>query len=304
MNLRKRRLAGLLLACTLLLGLLPAAALAADLGDLQNVTLSDGVLSWDPFRSYDTYQLRVRTPDGIETDWGLAFAAFSPGEQFSIDVRSDLADANYRPGLYHLRLAASTDFTDRSNPWEADYYYPGPRPELSFADVPDDAYCHDAVLWAAAGGITGGTDETHFSPNAPCTRAQAVTFLWRAAGSPAPEAGAPAFADVPDDAYYRDAVLWAAANGVTGGTDAAHFSPNAPCTRAQIVTLLWRADSAPNGAAANPFTDVPNDAYYAAPVLWAVANGVTTGTGADVFSPDAPCTRGQIVTFLYRCRAD
>ena len=243
MNLRKHRLAGLLLACTLLLGLLPAAALAADLGDLQNVTLSDGVLSWDPFRSYDTYQLRVRTPDGIETDWGLAFAAFSPGEQFSIDVRSDLADANYRPGLYHLRLAASTDFTDRSNPWEADYYYPGPRPELSFADVPDDAYCHDAVLWAAAGGITGGTAETH-------------------------------------------------------------FSPNAPCTRAQIVTLLWRADSAPNGAAANPFTDVPNDAYYAAPVLWAVANGVTTGTGADVFSPDAPCTRGQIVTFLYRCRAD
>ena len=172
--------------------------------------------------------------------------------------------------------------------------------ENPFTDVNDDAYYKDAVIWAVENGITKGISGTMFSPDAACTRAQAVTFLWRAAGSPSPKSGAMPFGDVAADAYYHDAVLWAVENGITKGTSDTTFSPDSKCTRAQIVTFLWRAQKSPAVASVNVFTDVAADAYYADAVNWAVANGITSGTSAATFSPNADCTRAQIVTFLYR----
>ena len=156
------------------------------------------------------------------------------------------------------------------------------------------------MIWAVGEGITSGTTATTFSPDAACTRAQIVTFLWRAAGSPAPKSSVNPFTDVKADAYYYDAVLWAVENGITAGTTATTFSPDATCTRAHIVTFLWRAQESPAAKGVNPFTDVAADAYYADAVLWAVENGITSGTSDCTFSPDADCTRAQIVTFLYR----
>ena len=172
-----------------------------------------------------------------------------------------------------------------------------------FVDVPASAYYYDAVLWAAEQGITGGTDATHFSPDGVCTRAQAVTFLWRAAGSPAPSATAMPFTDVAADSYYYNAVLWAMENGITVGTSSTTFSPNLNCSRAQIVTFLWRSEKSPAAGSVNPFTDVSADAYYADAVLWAVKESVTNGTSSATFSPDADCTRAQIVTFIWRTLA-
>ena len=172
-----------------------------------------------------------------------------------------------------------------------------------FTDVKPGSYYEDAVIWAVGKGITGGTSATTFAPNAACNRAQAVTFLWRAAGSPAPRSTTMPFTDVPSGSYYYDAVLWAVENGVTNGTSATTFSPNASCNRAQIVTFLWRAQKSPAATAANPFTDVAADAYYTSAVLWAVKEGVTAGTTATTFSPAADCTRAQIVTFIYRALA-
>ena len=175
--------------------------------------------------------------------------------------------------------------------------------ELPFTDVAVTDYYYDAVLWAAENGITGGVDDTHFTPNAPCTRAQIVTFLWRAAGSPAPKSSDMPFEDVAAGSYYHDAVLWAVEQGITVGTSATTFSPDDTCTRAHIVTFLWRAQQSPAAGSANPFLDVASDAYYTDAVLWAVKNGITVGTNAagTTFSPDDDCTRAQIVTFLFRC---
>ena len=176
--------------------------------------------------------------------------------------------------------------------------------ENPFVDVKPGSYYEDAVIWAVGEGITGGTSATTFDPNATCNRAQAVTFLWRAAGSPAPRNTAMPFTDVPVGSYYYDAVLWAVENGVTNGTSATTFSPRESCNRAQIVTFLWRAQKSPAASAANPFADVAADAYYTNAVLWAVKEGVTAGTTAVTFSPRADCTRAQIVTFIYRALAD
>ena len=172
--------------------------------------------------------------------------------------------------------------------------------ENPFTDVNDDSYYKDAVIWAVENGITKGISGTMFSPDAACTRAQAVTFLWRAAGSPSPKSGAMPFGDVAADAYYHDAVLWAVENGITKGTSDTTFSPDSKCTRAQIITFLWRAQKSPAVASVNVFTDVAADAYNADAVNWAVAKGITSGTSAATFSPNADCTRAQIVTFLYR----
>ena len=171
-----------------------------------------------------------------------------------------------------------------------------------FVDVPAGSYYEDAVDWAVENGITQGTDDTHFSPDGICTRAQAVTFLWRAAGSPEPETRAMPFADVPVGSYYYDAVLWAVENGITKGTSDTTFSPNMTCTRAQIVAFLWRSEKSPAAGTANPFADVKSTAYYADAVLWAVKENITKGTTSTTFSPNADCTRAQIVTFLWRCK--
>ena len=171
-----------------------------------------------------------------------------------------------------------------------------------FVDVPAGSYYEDAVDWAVENGITQGTDDTHFSPDGICTRAQAVTFLWRAAGSPEPETRAMPFTDVPVGSYYYDAVLWAVENGITKGTSDTTFSPNMTCTRAQIVAFLWRSEKSPAAGTANPFADVKSTAYYAGAVLWAVKENITKGTTSTTFSPNADCTRAQIVTFLWRCK--
>ena len=171
-----------------------------------------------------------------------------------------------------------------------------------FVDVATGSYYEDAVDWAVENGITQGTDDTHFSPDGICTRAQAVTFLWRAAGSPKPETRTMPFADVPAGSYYYDAVLWAVENGITKGTSDTTFSPNMTCSRAQIVTFLWRSEKSPAAGTANPFADVKSTAYYAGAVLWAVKEDITKGTTNTTFSPDADCTRAQIVTFLWRCK--
>ena len=176
------------------------------------------------------------------------------------------------------------------------------RVRSSFVDVPSGSYYEDAVDWAVANGITTGTDAAHFSPDGICTRAQAVTFLWRVAGRPAPESRTMPFTDVPADSYYYDAVLWAVENGITKGTSSTTFSPDDTCTRAQIVTFLWRSEQSPAAGSSNPFTDVSADAYYADAVLWAVKEAITTGTTRTTFSPDAECTRAQIVAFLWRCK--
>ena len=171
-----------------------------------------------------------------------------------------------------------------------------------FVDVATGSYYEDAVDWAVENGITKGTDDTHFSPDGICTRAQAVTFLWRTAGSPAPKTSTMPFTDVPVGSYYYDAVLWAVENGITKGTSDTTFSPNMTCSRAQIVTFLWRSEKFPAAGTANPFADVKSAAYYADAVLWAVKENITKGTTNTTFSPDADCTRAQIVTFLWRCK--
>lgn len=172
-----------------------------------------------------------------------------------------------------------------------------------FTDVPSGSYYEEAVRWAAENGATAGTDSAHFSPDGICTRAQAVTFLWRAAGSPAPKSSAMPFTDVPAGSYYYNAVLWAVENGISKDTSDTAFSPDKTCTRAQIVTFLWRSQNAPAAGSSNPFADVAASDYYAGAVLWAVKNDITKGTGATTFSPDADCTRAQIVTFLWRTLA-
>ena len=171
-----------------------------------------------------------------------------------------------------------------------------------FVDVATGSYYEDAVDWAVENGITKGTDDTHFSPDGICTRAQAATFLWRAAGSPKPETRTMPFTDVPAGSYYYDAVLWAVENGITKGTSDTTFSPNMTCTRAQIVAFLWRSEKSPAAGTANPFADVKSTAYYADAVLWAVKENITKGTTSTTFSPNADCTRAQIVTFLWRCK--
>ena len=171
-----------------------------------------------------------------------------------------------------------------------------------FVDVATGSYYEDAVDWAVENGITKGTDDTHFSPDGICTRAQAVTFLWRTAGSPKPETRTMPFTDVPAGSYYYDAVLWAVENGITEGTSDTTFSPNSTCTRAQIVAFLWRSEKSPAAGSRNPFADVKSTAYYAGAVLWAVREDITKGTTNTTFSPDADCTRAQIVTFLWRCK--
>ena len=176
---------------------------------------------------------------------------------------------------------------------------PDQQPSVSFVDVKPDAYYYNAVLWAVENGITKGTTTTTFSPDKNCTRGQAVTFLWRAFGCPEVESSA-TFSDVVKGSYYEKAVAWAVSEGITKGTSKTTFSPDATCTRGQIVTFLFRAEDAIAGSAVNPFKDVAESTYYYNAVLWAVENGITTGTTTTTFSPDNNCTRGQIVTFLFR----
>ena len=174
------------------------------------------------------------------------------------------------------------------------------KPTNPFVDVAEGTYYYDPVLWAVANGITSGVNATHFEPEGTCTRAHAVTFLWRAAGQPEPKTTQMPFKDVKAGSYYEKAVLWAVENKITNGTSTTTFSPDENCTRAQIVTFLWRSEGEPYASDSNnPFTDIASD-YYMDAVFWAVKEGITNGTTPTTFSPNDRCTRAQIVTFIYR----
>ena len=249
---------------------------------------SNGSVSVSPKNASkgQTVTITVKPDAGYELD-ELVVTDKNGGE---ISV-SDESDTKYTFTMPSSKVTVKATFTPVSEQPE-----PG---SIAFTDVASSAYYYDAVKWAVENGITSGTSATTFSPDASCTRAQMVTFLWRANGSPK-AAGANPFTDVNADAYYYDAVLWAVENGITSGTSATAFSPDMTVTRGQTVTFLHRANGSPAVSGSNPFTDVAADAYYAAAVQWAVAEDVTAGTAAATFSPDMACTRGQIVTFLYR----
>ena len=172
-----------------------------------------------------------------------------------------------------------------------------------FVDVAEGSYYEEAIDWAVEKGITNGVSSNMFAPNDPCTRAQIVTFLWRAAGSPAPKSMS-SFTDVPADAFYAKAVAWAVENGIASGTGESKFSPNSTCTRAQAVTFLYRASGSPAVSGKAEFSDVSTTAFYADAVAWAAKKGITTGIGGGLFGSDNDCTRGQIVTFLWRAMAE
>ena len=179
-----------------------------------------------------------------------------------------------------------------------------PALELPFVDVKADDYFLAPVVWAKDNGITDGVDATHFAPDGTCERAMIVTMLWRAAGKPAPTTAQNPFVDLEEGEYYVDAVLWAVEQGITNGVDATHFDPHAACTRAQIVTFLWRAVGKPQAEAELPCVDLVEGEYYIVPVMWAYSTGVTNGVDATHFAPKDSCTRAQAVTFLFRALAE
>lgn len=182
---------------------------------------------------------------------------------------------------------------------------PGGATQNPFVDVKQGDYYYDAVQWAVGKKITSGTSATTFTPDGICTRAQTVTFLWRSQGSPKAAGAENPFTDVSKDAYYYDAVLWAVEQGITNGTSATTFSPDATVTRGQTAAFLWRVAKQPQvDQTANPFVDVTQNAYYYNAVLWAVAKEITNGTSSTTFSPDQGCTRAQIVTFLWRTNSN
>ncbi|MCI5649147.1 MAG: S-layer homology domain-containing protein [Fusicatenibacter sp.] len=177
---------------------------------------------------------------------------------------------------------------------------PEPEPENPFTDVSESDYYYEAVLWAYQNGITSGKTATTFEPNGNCTRGQVVTFLWRAEGKPEPETTENPFTDVNSEDYYYKAVLWAYENGITSGVTQTTFCPNSVVDRGEVVTFLWRAEGKPGSTITNPFTDVESGTYYYEAVLWAYENGITSGVTETQFKPKNPCTRAQVVTFLYR----
>lgn len=267
--------------------------------------------SWYPSSGFDTPSSSYGVTVPSVTGGKLSVSPSSPraGSQVTLTVAPDQG--------YKLNSLTVTDAKGNtvslSNKGDGKYIFTMPNSKVSlnvsfvpensvnqsiFVDVASGAFYADAVAWAVEKGITNGTSTNTFSPNSPCTRGEIVTFLWRANGSPKVNA-TNIFADVNPDAFYYDAVLWAVANGITNGTSTTTFSPYVTCTRGEAVTFLHRAKGTP-AANGNGFVDVASNTFYANAVSWAVANGVTNGTGTNTFSPNNLCTRGEIVTFLYR----
>ncbi len=230
------------------------------------------------------------TLNGKHPGWGVAEQTLSNGDDvilhYTDDYTVEEGSEGYEP------MIPSTEEKDDVDP------------EMAFTDVSENDYYYEAVKWAVEKGITNGTSATTFSPNASCTRAQMVTFLWRAAGSPEAKSTTCVFTDVDKDAYYYEALLWAVENGITNGTSDTTFSPDAVCNRGQMATFLYRNAKTPVVSGNHSFIDVKADAYYNDAVIWAAARGITKGTSDTTFSPDADCTRGQMVTFLYRYLAN
>ena len=235
------------------------------------------------------------TVNGEQTDripWVSTEEDWDTGEELYDYIQIDYT---FTPAARSSRPSAPEEPSESAEPEEP---AGSDEPAKKFVDVPEDAWYEEAVDWAVENNVTAGTDETHFSPNASCTRAQAMTMLWSAAGAPEQTGGTGRFADVAEDAYYADAVQWAVENNITSGVNADHFAPAATVTRAQVIMFLYRLAGSPSEGSC-PFTDVPEDAYYHDAVCWAYGAGVTAGTGNGRFSPDAQCTRAQIVTLLY-----
>ena len=248
---------------------------------------SNGSITLTPKNAHrgDTVTVTVTPDDGYKLDALIV-----------TDKDGNAVPVTEKNGKYTFRMPASKVTVRASFVVDA--------AAVNFVDVPADAYYHDAVLWAVEKGITNGTDTTHFSPDFSCTRAQMVTFLWRASGSPGSKSDAMPFTDVKADSYYYDAVIWATENGITNGISDTTFSPDDICTRAQMVSFLYRMADSPEVSGSTTFADVAADAYYAEAVEWAKMNNITNGIGGGLFGPDYDCTRAQIVTFLWRALAE
>lgn len=232
------------------------------------------------------------------------------GKYYDIDATWDAGSSTYR---YFLRCENNfaghtrddeytTDTFNNNYPMAEQDYQPvkeDTSSENPFIDVKESDFFFEPVLWAYGNGITNGQDETHFQPYGTCTRAQVMTFLWRYKGEPEPTIENP-FVDIKTTDYYYKAVLWAYENGITTGKDETHFQPEATVTRIQFVTFLWRDAGEPEPTVENPFVDIPTGHYYTTAVLWAYENGITTGKDGTHFRPETGCTRGQVVTFMYR----
>lgn len=253
-----------------------------------------------------SYKISVRASEGGSVSpYGTILALEGKDQTLTF-----IPDDGYRVSALYIdgsRVSAAESYTfkrvNSTHTVEVVFAKIGEIAATDFDDVPDDGYYKDAVDWAVDRGITVGASAMKFDPNGICTRAQAVTFLWRALGKPAAKNTVMSFTDVAADAYYADAVLWAVENKIVLGVSETKFDPDGICTRAQIVTLLWRAAESPTADSANPFTDVAADAYYTDAVLWAVGKEITIGTSSTTFSPNRICTRAEIVTFLYRTLA-
>lgn len=257
-------------------------------------------------REEKSYKISVKASEGGSVNpYGTILAVAGKDQTLTF-----IPDDGYRVSALYIdgsRVPAAESYTfkrvNSTHTVEVVFAKIGEIAASDFDDVPDDGYYKDAVDWAVDQGITVGASATRFDPDGVCTRAQAVTFLWRALGKPAAKNTAMPFTDVAADAYYRDAVLFAVENRIILGVSETKFDPNGMCTRAQIVTLLWRVTESPAAGSANPFADVAADAYYADAVLWAVGREITVGTSGTTFSPNRICTRAEIVTFLYRALA-
>ena len=251
--------------------------------------VSGGTLRVNPGRADkgDTVTITVTPKSGYE----LKKLTVTDSRGDAVETRS-AGEGRYTFVMPGSRVSVSASFARAEEP-----------EKLPFTDVSNSAYYYDAVLWAAEEGITSGVTGSTFAPGRGCTRAQLVTFLWRANGSPEPASRENPFTDVSSSAYYYDAVLWAVEKGITTGVTGSTFAPDALCTRGQAAVLLWRANGAPQVSQEHPFRDVAEDAYYEDAVSWAVQGGVTQGTTGSTFAPDETCTRAQIVTFLYRAQS-
>ncbi len=261
------------------------------------------------FRANSTSRVTISEVNGQPFDEAANYAVITSNANFNgMDASYVLKEAAAADEKSTITTAVVRDIVwmyiaeELQNVVGETYAAPQGRIGISgFADVPSDKYYFDPVMWAVDKDITGGCGNGLFNPDGACTRAQAITFLWKAAGSPAPAETENPFEDVAEDAYYRDAVLWAYENKVTSGTSAAKFSPDRVITRAQAVTFLYNSKGSPEVEPADTFSDVPSGAYYEKPVIWAVANKVTSGTSETTFSPDMDCTRAHIITFIFNC---
>ena len=275
-----------------------------DAGLTEEITAADTVLARIPYFGYSTRTIRASAGTGGSiTPSGSVSVRTGHDQTFTITPDRGYAIADVKVDGRSVGAVRGYTFQNISSAHTIEVSF---VPASTFADVPAGSYYEEAVSWAVANGITAGTGASRFSPDGACTRAQAVTFLWRAAGSPAPKTSVMPFADVPANSYFHDAVLWAVENGITTGTSAAAFSPDDICTRAQIASFLYRLVQSEGGGFTGawmfllPFSDTPDWAYEA--IAWCYQKNITSGITATTFSPDAPCTRAQIVTFLWRCK--